>query len=284
MCPPSSIRKVSYRNQRWPSLGIETLWFSDLRDRVPQGYFTRPERRDFHILMLCTAGTGLHHVDFSRIELHRGVVLHVHPGQVLQHSFEGDMGARLALFLPEFLGPEGHSADAPSPLSLEEPEFQALERAFAELQEEYEQTDGSPLSMGLLQHLLEAFLLRMNRVARFEGASPRGNPSQMELLRLFRRELEASFRQSREVAHYARRLGYSARTLDRAAMALEDLSAKALIDGRVVLEAKRLLVHTQEPVGTIARHLGFSEATNFAKFFRKGAGCSPTAFRDRMVG
>ena len=60
-------------------------------------------------------------------------------------------------------------------------------------------------------------------------------------------------------------------------------SAKALIDARVVLEAKRLLVHTDLSSAAIGHRLGFSEATNFTKFFAREAGVSPGAFRRRTA-
>lgn len=52
---------------------------------------------------------------------------------------------------------------------------------------------------------------------------------------------------------------------------------------RLVLEAKRLLVHTTDPVGVIARQLGFAEPTNFVKFFRRETGTTPGAFRTRHL-
>lgn len=57
------------------------------------------------------------------------------------------------------------------------------------------------------------------------------------------------------------------------------MTAKAIIAARINLEAKRLLVHTSLPVGTIAEQLGFDEPTNFGKFFKREAGCTPAAFR-----
>jgi transcriptional regulator GlxA family with amidase domain len=47
-----------------------------------------------------------------------------------------------------------------------------------------------------------------------------------------------------------------------------------------VLEAKRLLVHTQLPIGTITAEVGFSEPTNFVKFFRRRKGVLPFKFRE----
>lgn len=55
--------------------------------------------------------------------------------------------------------------------------------------------------------------------------------------------------------------------------------AKAVITDRLVLEAKRLLAHSLLPVAGIGDQLGFGEATNFVKFFRRETGLTPGDFR-----
>ena len=83
---------------------------------------------------------------------------------------------------------------------------------------------------------------------------------------------------------YARRLGYSESTLSRACVAAVGHTAKRAIDLRLVLEAKRLLVHSQATVVQISHQLGFSEPTNFVKFFRRLAGRTPQQFRAAGTG
>ncbi|MNL40944.1 DNA-binding transcriptional regulator AraC [compost metagenome] len=56
-----------------------------------------------------------------------------------------------------------------------------------------------------------------------------------------------------------------------------------MIDQRVMLEAKRLLVHTHESIKEIGFALGFEEPTNFVKYFRKHSGLTPVAFRDKFT-
>ncbi|MFD5825136.1 helix-turn-helix transcriptional regulator, partial [Lentzea sp. NPDC060358] len=92
-------------------------------------------------------------------------------------------------------------------------------------------------------------------------------------------ELERAFTRSRNAAEYAAAIGYSARSLNRICLAATGRTAKALIDARVALEAKRLLAHTDLSSAAIGHRLGFSEATNFTKFFLRETGTSPGAFR-----
>jgi AraC-like DNA-binding protein len=83
---------------------------------------------------------------------------------------------------------------------------------------------------------------------------------------------------------YACLLGYSARTLSRADEDAAGVGAKQFIDRRIVLEAKRLLAHTDLPAATIAKSLGLSSATNFSKYFRQRTGQTPLEFRRAIRG
>jgi len=62
------------------------------------------------------------------------------------------------------------------------------------------------------------------------------------------------------------------------------LSAKRVLTDRLVLEAKRLLVHTDLTAAAIAGQLGFSEPTNFNRFFVRGTTFTPTVFRRSQRG
>jgi AraC-like DNA-binding protein len=95
----------------------------------------------------------------------------------------------------------------------------------------------------------------------------------------FRDEIEEHFRSRHRVSQYAARLGYSTRTLNRLARQNAGVSAKQLIDERVVLEAKRQLSHADASVAEIAEQLGFDDASNFSTWFRRNAGTTPGAFR-----
>ena len=60
-------------------------------------------------------------------------------------------------------------------------------------------------------------------------------------------------------------------------------SPKEMIDDRVVLEAKRLLLYSDSSVKEISHELGFDEPTNFIKYFRKHVAQTPNTFRARYL-
>ncbi|WP_170288325.1 helix-turn-helix domain-containing protein [Marilutibacter maris] len=75
-------------------------------------------------------------------------------------------------------------------------------------------------------------------------------------------------------------MGCTQKSLNRATWDVAGLGAKGFIARRITLDAKRLLACTDRPIYQVAENLGFDEATNFANFFRKNVGESPTEFRE----
>jgi AraC-like DNA-binding protein len=113
------------------------------------------------------------------------------------------------------------------------------------------------------------------RAERLVGRAP---PVPAPLQRFFT-ILERDHAATRSVAHYARRAGISVRRLAELVSAHAGKSTKQVIDDRVILEQKRLLVHTDLSVKELAARTGFAEPTNLVKFFRHHAQTTPLAFR-----
>jgi AraC-like DNA-binding protein len=54
----------------------------------------------------------------------------------------------------------------------------------------------------------------------------------------------------------------------------------AVINERVLLEAKMLLTATEKAVNEVADELGFTDAPHFIKFFRQHTHLTPRAYRE----
>jgi hypothetical protein len=105
-----SIFGVNYVNPKFPQLGIESLCLSELMRRVPPSHFASPQRPGFHLVMLFTAGSGDHFLDFRRISCKAGTLVHARPGQVQQFVLGQTLEADVLLFTPEFVFPASSAA------------------------------------------------------------------------------------------------------------------------------------------------------------------------------
>jgi AraC-like DNA-binding protein len=236
--------------------------------------------------MLVESGSTEHEIDFERHRCRPGGVLYLRPGQV--QCFVRQAGAQgwVLLFRPDFLPHEPMLEARLGPASAVSFSLAAGERrciglAMRALAEAYGAIDGDAAWPRVLQQLLLAVLLQVAR-AQEEAGSSAGTqaPGMLRVYRRFVHELEHAFGHTREVAWFARRIGCSTKTLSRACEALAGASPKRVIERRVALEAKRLLAHSTLAVSSIGLELGFSEPTNFVKFFRRCEGVTPAAFRE----
>jgi len=133
----------------------------------------------------------------------------------------------------------------------------------------------------LLRYQLHTLLLRLRAA---EARRTPHNCARDEIrfrFNRFARMVDSRFSICRQVAEYARELGCSEKTLSRTTREIAGTRAKAYIVARIILEAKRLLSHTTMTITAISEQLGFDEATNFVKFFKREVGCVPAEFRQR---
>lgn len=281
------VREIRFHNPALTRLGVEVLTLEELRARA-SATLDAPQRLEFHLLLFIESGHGTHMVDFQEFTLSAGAVIYVHPGRVQHWRMRDALQGKLLLISAEALAPVLAPADVDMKL-LAFDEWPAARchdgRTFrdaigdvARMRSDIERYEGGDLDAAIIRHSLLALLLRLAR-DRQSGATPGIVAREAAIHRLFARELEASFHQRLSVLDYARRIGYSESTLSRACVAAIGHTAKIAIDRRVALEAKRLLVHSDASVAHIGHRLGFGEATNFVKFFRRMEGATPQAFR-----
>ena len=91
--------------------------------------------------------------------------------------------------------------------------------------------------------------------------------------------IERDVHRGRGVADFARELGVSPAHLNRSCRAASGRSASALLQDRVIFEARRLLGETRMPVKDVARALGYRSAAYFTRAFHTRTGQTPSDFR-----
>ena len=99
------------------------------------------------------------------------------------------------------------------------------------------------------------------------------------LLKKYQATIDEHFRDLHQVSEYASLLHVSAGYLSEVVKAQSGRPAISHIHERLVLEARRLLFHTQHSLKEIAFDLGFSDASYFSRFFKRETAITPADYR-----
>lgn len=278
----SAVRQLHYLPAVGAVHGVEVLDFAALRSMDIHRRRIQPQRPDFHVFALVGSGTGTHEADFHSYRLGEGSAVWIRPGMVHRWSDIDACDGPLVLFRPGFLpGFTASEATTPACWHLDQQRLSLALLAAEHLGREHSTAVRTPrlASPALLSHLLAALILRTLPDTPASTGATRSSSRHTDVFRTYRVTLEEHFTDWHHVADYAQALGYDVRTLTRATCAVTGTSAKTFLDQRILLEAKRLLAHTELPVSSCARRLGFRDAGNFTTFFRRLATMPPATWR-----
>jgi AraC family transcriptional regulator, transcriptional activator of pobA len=101
----------------------------------------------------------------------------------------------------------------------------------------------------------------------------------LNITQAFKTELENHFKTLKSPKEYAGLLHISTSYLNECVKTITGQSVSTQIRQRVVLEAKRLLYHSNRSVKEIANDLGYEDFSYFTRIFVKMAGMTPVVFR-----
>ncbi|MBQ3633955.1 MAG: AraC family transcriptional regulator [Paludibacteraceae bacterium] len=104
-----------------------------------------------------------------------------------------------------------------------------------------------------------------------------------KLTRLFLYELEANYREHREVAFYADLLCVTPKYLSTCVKSVTGYPANQWINRYVIRDAAQMLVSGNMPVKTVAAELKFGDQLLFGKYFKRQTGMSPTQYKYKKV-
>jgi AraC-like DNA-binding protein len=292
---PADIEQLTYRASGSYRLDLEIFSVSDLRQRVGEQFLRSAHRYRFYMLLCVTRGECIHLIDFKRVACKPGSLLSLQPAQAHRLDFEQEWEGFVVLFRPEFLfSSQTTAAHAgmklapglewlPEHLCLRENECRVVVGAIAQMRKDCRIEAPPEQVHTLLRHQLYALLLRLGAQHGRQQMHGDSSAGAARRFRQFQRLVEKKYWQCHRVAEYAELLGCSEKTLTRASMEMAGVQAKAFITLRINLEAKRLLAQSAVSITLIGHRLGFQDPTNFVKFFKREAGCTPGEFRRRLA-
>lgn len=249
----------------------------------------QPRRDTFFILFWITGGAGTYFIDFQQYPITSGMLFCVTPGQVHYWQATSPIMGTVILFMPDFLVtspsvrfPQDFSLfdwNTPSGYRLPLEVRPRLNTLLQLLTDEYAHANTFQ-RLAAIQNVLYLLLIHMQRtVAPVSTSPPRSGEV---LLHAFMALVDTHYVTHRKVQGYAYMLGVTPGHLSDTVSQLSGQTAIGVIHQRTALEAKRMLIHTEQTVSQIATALAFDDPSYFGRFFKRLTGETPHQFRQKF--
>ena len=279
------------------------LDFDNLRE-CPEGLIgqldeltccTQVHRHDFFSLIWLLEGHSQLFVDFHYYNIKQGTLVCIPPDQVHAWSNQLDgreigIGFSKGLYIkqnqefPEFLYSLKYTNDKPFIQEIPSSHHGLFDFVFNTALERCDAVNDPQSYDEALLTYLNVILLEMRRlqdktqqkqVVTFDASS--------RLVREFENLVERYYGERKKVYEFADELGVTANHLVQTVRERTMKTPGKMISERLLLEAKRQLIHTTDTITEIAFTLSFTSPSQFNRWFKNEAGLSPGQFRDDFI-
>lgn len=285
------IKKLKFKPNS--DLQIEVVSLQALT-KTKKELLVNPHRTNFYHIFILENCQPTHFADFKPIKIEPYSLLFIDKDRV--HHFDQLLNyqGQLLVFTEDFFYTTKHDtkflrssilfndlADKPA-IKLNKSDFEKYINICNNIAEELSHpTDNSkPI---LLKNLLHNFLLHAEREKRKQGFTEFKKGADLDYTLLFRDLLEVNYTKLKSVNDYAQLIFISEKRLGQATTKILDKSPKEVINDRILLEARRLLVHTNLSIKEIGQELGFEDPAYFVRYFKKNTETTPVEFRETYL-
>jgi AraC family transcriptional regulator, transcriptional activator of pobA len=256
-----------------------------------EGQLSPPHRHDFYTVLLVKKACGSHFIDYEEFKMEPQTIFFVSPEQVHQVVVTGDEpSGDIIMFSDEFLS-RNYISEAfisnlgmfscgttTPPIRLSETSCEKICQLSNEIKKAFE--GDHPFKFDLIAANLKLLLIECNLYAVPSlDVNPQSMQSGRPLVKTFRELLNKHVYDWHKVNEYAEAMNISPDYLNNVIKSNIGKTAKEMIADRIILEAKRLGLHTQLSTKEIAYQLGYDDPSHFSKFFKNVSGQSFTDFR-----
>jgi AraC-like DNA-binding protein len=232
-------------------------------------------------------------VDFNYYETKQQSLFFISPNQFLQIEQAGAGSGYMIFYNRDFYCIQIHDDEVAcdgllynniynTPMTpVAEEQVAVIEYFFHQMEDEFELGDSSLEEM--IRTYLKQLFIKSTRLWKKHHLDTGITQEKMDLdfFRKFTVLVEEHYKQKHTVADYADLLFMAAKTITHKFKRLNLPQPNEVIKNRIILEAKRLLVHTSMNAKEIAYELGYDDPAYFSRQFQVKTGESPSSFRSK---
>jgi AraC family transcriptional regulator, transcriptional activator of pobA len=249
-------------------------------------FIQEPHKHDFYLVVLFTKGKGTHIIDFKSYDIKPGTIFMMGPGQTHHWQLSKDIDGFVFFHTKDFYEesfvsektenyPFFSSIHHPPLLRLNPLTLDTILLIFADMLKEYKNKE--LLKWNKLHCLVNLAYIELAR--KYQPKEEVRSEKYIVTLKKLEQFIDKNFRTVKYPHEYAEMMNITEKHLNRISKECLGKTTSDLIAERLLLEAKRLLVHSSAPVSEIAGQLGFSEPSYFSRLFKKRIGITPAEFR-----
>lgn len=168
-------------------------------------------------------------------------------------------------------------------VELDNSEIPFFDYIFRQMTDEFGLNDTSLEEM--LRTYLKQLFIKSVRLWKIQnlGKGLTEQNSDLEFFRKFTLLVDEHYKEKHHVADYAELLFMAPKTISHKFKRLNLPQPNDVIKNRILLEAKRLLVHTNLTAKEVAYELGYEDPAYFSRLFMQKSGETPSAFRAKFL-
>ena len=262
---------------------------------VPVNSHTNSDQyKDFIKIVYLPEGYNIR-VDFANYITERPSLFFVSPNQFLQIESFGTKPGHLIFYNRDFYCIQIHDEEVACdgllfnnigniPMtSISDEEAAFIDYLFVQIGDELDLSETSHEEM--IRTYLKQLLIKSTRFWKKQHLDKTvvQQNGDLEFFRRFTLLVEKHYKEKHSVADYADLLQMAAKTLTHRFKRLNLPQPNEVIKNRLILEAKRLLVHTQMSAKEIAYDLGYEDPAYFSRLFQIKTGETPSGFRAKFL-
>ncbi|WP_236537019.1 helix-turn-helix domain-containing protein [Sphingobacterium composti Ten et al. 2007 non Yoo et al. 2007] len=271
---------------------FKIMTFSKFREEVDY-YFGITYKVNCYSILIITSGQSKFDIDFKSMDVHVGDVMFISPGQIFQCASPDTVEGYLISFSDTFFNSYSNAEcfkfnmnllnrlSQTMHMSLSDKKQKIVKNLIGLLKMDAEDISGERFTI-IRQHLISVLLqtLKFEKNTLESGELLSGD---RKLAIKYKNLVQKNISVKNNVEYFCKELNVSKSTLQKATRVAFQKSPKDIIQEVLMLEAQRLLFVSRNRVQEIAYTLGFTDPTNFTKFFKKSAGTTPDAFRKKQL-
>ncbi|WP_025761340.1 AraC family transcriptional regulator [Dyadobacter tibetensis] len=268
----------------------ESLFYMTRLQRLVKDFkgINKAHTHSFYLVMWITKGKGIHTIDFKSYQVKGQQLYFLTPGQVHGWEFSQDIEGYNLYFDYNFFQsrypgrllqyPFFHSHQHKPIL---ETDFDRnltanlFDYAYAEYK--VKRVQQGEVFLSFLHIILES----ANRL--YQQNLPIGDSTFYDRIMQYEGLIERHFIEIRDIKTYAALMNISPNHLNHICKLVLGKTASQLYYDRMMIEAKRLLLHTELTIKEIGFQLRFEDPSYFVRFFKKHSQITPQEFRSRMT-